>query len=565
MTRKHTKVNISDLDILIVDPSWTDGTYPIDDTPENPILIGLIDTPDVPIPVPPAIPESKEPFALPISPFAQEIGAQTRPSKTTYPLDRELPGTPRTINIESMLPEHIARGRKGKSLLAPFLYNTIDKWLTPPDLDNIGGYIGEILEAGIINEDYIEEKTAFAKKHQLQPSVRSFIDGNTSDLNMTWIELLNQMRLNGLDVDGKADKMFATQKFSYQPPVSPEKFVNFRYFYWTKNLGRWDIELDPLNEFGLILTNGSLAGFTDFAVGDYIRIHSTEFVVTAFDNFAGTINVLDTTENLYLDPFTEYEQELIGYDRPVYNVQAPSEYIANGWITNNHWRHIDAVDLIEGEGIATGAFPRAQLPIIEISPDVILDDAIGYTKGAVPNVKLYPLQHVSTLRTGLPINVENKLVGFDGGTGLPLYEEKEGIIPVISKPVLEYKQDTLHLDGEPTEIDPILGFNAVKLTKTSDNYIFKNGLLDDEHTDFRDGRFYVYLTQVSIDELTQRYMHTQTTLSNEWIITHDLGFVPIVRVYLITGQEVLPSSITSDETTTTITFVNMVTGIASFT
>jgi hypothetical protein len=58
------------------------------------------------------------------------------------------------------------------------------------------------------------------------------------------------------------------------------------------------------------------------------------------------------------------------------------------------------------------------------------------------------------------------------------------------------------------------------------------------------------------------YEYTQTSLSNTWVINHNLGYYPVVRVF-IGNTEVMPSSITHNSSfTTTITFETPCIGVA---
>lgn len=61
---------------------------------------------------------------------------------------------------------------------------------------------------------------------------------------------------------------------------------------------------------------------------------------------------------------------------------------------------------------------------------------------------------------------------------------------------------------------------------------------------------------------TYAYTHYQNTASTEWVITHNLGYNPIVRVF-IGNQEVQPLTITHDSTNqVTITFSTAQAGYA---
>lgn len=558
--KKHTRVDVAELELIDTDVNFS--PFPIGDSQEDDLLIGLQDSPDIAPPVQVALPDSKEPVAKVLSPMPEKLGSQTRPTRLAYPKDREIPGTPPTIHIEGLLPEHIRNGAEGDSLLSPLLYNTIDRWLTPPDLDSVGGHVGEEFELDDVN--YILETNAFDKKNQLQPSIRSF-SNDSVDSNMTWHELLSTMQLNGLDVIGKSDKFFATKKFSYQPPISPEKFVNYRYFYWVKNLGRWDVILNPASEFELILINGDLNGYDDLVTGDYIRVEGTEFYVININTVDNEIIIYDQSEQLFLPTFAEFNDVLIGHDKPSYNVQASGDYITNGWTQNNYWKHLDDLSVEELQGFRILSYPKAQIPIIELLLDVVIDDTLTYSKDIPPNVRLYPIQYIDQTKNTEPVNIQRTLVGYDPLTGDEVYEDRFGTIPIINKPVLQYRTGDNHLDGEPTTIDPILGVNAVKLRVDSRNYIFTNGLLDSEHDDSRQGRFYMYITQVSRDRIPEQTIFNQTTPLSEWVITHDSEYIPIIRVFLSSGEEITPLKIVSTELISTITFTSPIAGYVSLT
>lgn len=61
---------------------------------------------------------------------------------------------------------------------------------------------------------------------------------------------------------------------------------------------------------------------------------------------------------------------------------------------------------------------------------------------------------------------------------------------------------------------------------------------------------------------TYAYTHFQTSSSTEWVINHNLGYEPIIRVFLGT-QEVQPATITHNTLNqTTITFTTAVAGTA---
>jgi len=62
---------------------------------------------------------------------------------------------------------------------------------------------------------------------------------------------------------------------------------------------------------------------------------------------------------------------------------------------------------------------------------------------------------------------------------------------------------------------------------------------------------------------TYAYEHTQTSASTTWVVRHWLGYVPTVRVFSTTGDEIQPLSITVDDSfQVTIRFTSATAGTA---
>lgn len=77
------------------------------------------------------------------------------------------------------------------------------------------------------------------------------------------------------------------------------------------------------------------------------------------------------------------------------------------------------------------------------------------------------------------------------------------------------------------------------------------------------GRAIVMYGSITGSEVpTYAFTYTQTTLATTWVIPHNLGYYPIVRVF-VGGDEIQPQSIVHDSLfQTTITFSTSRTGIA---
>ena len=65
------------------------------------------------------------------------------------------------------------------------------------------------------------------------------------------------------------------------------------------------------------------------------------------------------------------------------------------------------------------------------------------------------------------------------------------------------------------------------------------------------------------DRATYSYTHHQTNTATTWTINHNLGYHPIVRVFVGANEEIQPQTVIHDTLyTTTITFSQTYTGIA---
>ena len=190
------------------------------------------------------VPENQEPDAAFFSPLPESTGPNNQPRKGSYPDDFEGAGRAPRLQFKDILPANLGidpfNSQSNSRLRDTFLENTFDRWITPPDLESIAGFIGKSSSFSLdprtndTIEHYISERTEFRQDNQLQPA--AFSDVNGFHTTMSWQELLDQMRLTGIDTENETDCIFATQRYSYQPPYNPDQFVNFRIYNWTQYL-----------------------------------------------------------------------------------------------------------------------------------------------------------------------------------------------------------------------------------------------------------------------------------------------------------------------------------------
>ena len=132
-----------------------------------------------------------------------------------------------TRNSIDLLPK-IFQTEKNKK----FLSTTIDQLIEPSVLEKISGYVGRRYHPSYrTSEVYLEENSAERQNYQLEPSVIYKSDGNNVDFVAPYIDVVNELQSQG-SIKARQNLMFGQDFYSYSPKIDPDKFVNFREYYW---------------------------------------------------------------------------------------------------------------------------------------------------------------------------------------------------------------------------------------------------------------------------------------------------------------------------------------------
>ena len=383
---------------------WDYETWPIGSVPIAPPS-------PTPIQPPPEDPEDNELDSKPISPLPAITGLNNQPRTSAFKEDYEHRGAPEQYKFGDLLPS--LSGQENK-LLSVFIENTVDRWVTPPDYEALAGYIGEEKGTSIDPltgeriEHYIQENTEFRNDNQIQPAAFIKVDGVND--TMSWQELLAQMSILGLDTDEKTDCIFSTTKYSYQPPVDPDHFVNYSRYIWVKMLtGTASVEVGSR-----LVTASGVSVASELGVGESVRIAGHDFIV---ESISGDTFIID----LQFDNETDAVDVGVGISNPLYYVQQVGDFDVNGWTDNNYWVHegdisswaVDnSLDPLWVKGlIGGGTLPRGSVPIIELEKDIMVEDF--FTPGKAPSVTLWPLEYVDPSNRAIPTNA-----GYEEGDGV---------------------------------------------------------------------------------------------------------------------------------------------------
>jgi hypothetical protein len=132
------------------------------------------------------------------------------------------------IRSEDFLPE-IFQTPANKQLLR----STLDQLTQNPKLKPTEGYIGRKIGPGVTASDsYVLEPTANRTDYQLEPGVVQLTPNTSTVANaITYPGIIDSLKLQGANTT-RADRLFDSEHYSFDPFVDYDKYVNFSQYYW---------------------------------------------------------------------------------------------------------------------------------------------------------------------------------------------------------------------------------------------------------------------------------------------------------------------------------------------
>jgi len=113
-----------------------------------------------------------------------------------------------------------------------FLGATLDQLIQQPKLKRTQGYVGRRFGPGTnFNDGYVLEPSLQRANYQFEPAVVfKDNDGNVTDA-MTYVGMLDALDVKGANTS-RADRLFASQTYSWDPNIDFDKFINYSQYYW---------------------------------------------------------------------------------------------------------------------------------------------------------------------------------------------------------------------------------------------------------------------------------------------------------------------------------------------
>lgn len=115
-----------------------------------------------------------------------------------------------------------------------FLAATLDQLVQNPEFKKTQGYVGRRVGPGVNAADrYVVEPTTSRRDYQLEPGVVEINPENSKEIldTITYPGINDALKLQGADVS-RADRLYTSEYYAFDPFVDFDKFTNFAQYYW---------------------------------------------------------------------------------------------------------------------------------------------------------------------------------------------------------------------------------------------------------------------------------------------------------------------------------------------
>jgi len=116
-----------------------------------------------------------------------------------------------------------------------FLGSTLDQLIEPSALEKLSAFVGRRYQPTYrSNSVYLEEISDERQNYQLEPTVTYSSDSQKVDFVAPYIDVVNEIHAQG-GYKNDHNRLWQSETYAYSPPIDPDKFVNYRQYYWLKN------------------------------------------------------------------------------------------------------------------------------------------------------------------------------------------------------------------------------------------------------------------------------------------------------------------------------------------
>jgi hypothetical protein len=155
-----------------------------------------------------------------------------------------------------------------------FMAAAVDPLIQPGLLQKTVGYVGRRYGKTYSGSDtYLDSDNTLRSRYQLEPGV-VFTDGDKIENFYDYIDLKNQLKFFG-NTNDRDDHITSQQHYSWNPPISWDKFINYREYFWEPD--------GPLSV--------PVIGHSAKVISEYnVTVAANSFVFTQVTNVANVVN-----------------------------------------------------------------------------------------------------------------------------------------------------------------------------------------------------------------------------------------------------------------------------------
>lgn len=321
-----------------------------------------------------------------------------------------------------------------------FLSNTLDQFISKPELERIDGFVGNKLIKNYkpIDDSYISESIPIRQVRQLVPA--GIFSDETGEITnvVTFNDLIGTLitEEGSINDDGSSilnlDRLFKPFRYPYNPRISWDMLVNYDQYYWLAD-GPDAIFVNTVSNIysqivgsksyvmpnGVAFSNGMKVAFNrDHSSGQDIIYSNTEYIVEGVGAGIRLVewNLLvppqelctvfnETFDNTNFDDLT-FDSDKAIPTKPDYITINRASKDLNPWTRYNRWFHADIIRIaseINGTELEYNFDNRAKRPIIEFEANIKLYN-FGVT--GLRNIDLFDIS------TEYPFQVVQNSIGY---------------------------------------------------------------------------------------------------------------------------------------------------------
>lgn len=339
-----------------------------------------------------------------------------KPNKITDVINKTRAGEYKTKYIKSgsFLPKVF-----NTELNKKWLDSTLDQMLSKGDLQDIDAYIGSRLgKHRIADDSYLEEDSHIAERTNvhLSPAVTSYNDNGFIENTISFDDISN--RIKAITDQYNYGSAYATDAYTFAPPIDVDKFVNHTSYYWIPDMPMY-VSGNTSLEFSDV--QGGATYFWQDENGDEFWLQNNQriafpdmdrcvYMVTGVGEKIRLIKIIDADGNWTYDfttpgssadvrgiwdkrhPVTgeiipwdtrpwDYDSVVMYAEGKDYLIMDRADWRDNAWSRNNNWVHVDTItEMAELMGFADKVSyfltseRRAVRPIIEFKTGLTMMD-----------------------------------------------------------------------------------------------------------------------------------------------------------------------------------------------